>query len=67
MIVIKVSLDINQKPWINKVIDRGKKSKTLSEVKPVQNISKNSYSFLEIGIVQKEVLLSHELQDHVYE
>ena len=67
MIVIKVSLDINQKPWINKVIDRGKKSKTLSEVKPVQNISKNSQSFLAIGIVQKEVLFSHELQDHAYE
>ena len=67
MIVIKVSLDINQKSWINKVIDRGKKSKTLSEVKPVQNISKNSHSFLEIGIVQKEVLFSHELQDHAYE
>ena len=49
------------------VIDRGKKSKTLSEVKPVQNISKNSHSFLEIGIVQKEVLFSHELQDHAYE
>ena len=67
MMVIKVFLDINQKPWINKVMDRGKKSKTLSEVKPVQNISKNSHSFLAIGIVQKEVLFSHELQDHAYE
>ena len=34
-----------------------KKSKTLSEVKPVENISKNLMSFLEIGPVQKEVLL----------
>ena len=31
-----------------KVIDRGKRSKTLSEVKPVENISKNLQSFLEI-------------------
>ena len=32
-----------------KVIDRGKRSKTLSEVKPVENISKNLQSFLEIS------------------
>ena len=38
-----------------KVIDRGKRSKTLSEVKPVENISKNLQSFLEINPVQKEV------------
>ena len=33
----------NQKPCITmkKVIDRGKRSKTLSEVKQVENISKN--------------------------
>ena len=33
----------NQKPCTNtkKVIDRGKRSKTVSEVKPVENISKN--------------------------
>ena len=35
----------------------GKKSKTLSEVKPVENISKNLQSFLEISPMQKEVLL----------
>ena len=29
-----------------KVIDRGKRSKTLSEVKPVENINKNLQSFL---------------------
>ena len=50
-----------------KVIDRGKRSKTLSEVKPVKNISKNLQSFLEINPVQKEVFLSHKLQDHAYE
>ena len=50
-----------------KVIDRGKRSKTLSEVKPVENIKKNLQSFLEISPVQKKVLLSHKLQDHAYE
>ena len=49
------------------VIDRGKRSKTLSEVKPVQNISKNLQSFLEISLVQKILLPSHKLGDHVYE
>ena len=50
-----------------KVIDRGKRSKTLSEVKLVKNICKNLQSFLEISPTQKEVLLSHKLQDHAYE
>ena len=49
------------------VIDRGKRSKTLSEIKTVENISKNLQSFLEISPVQKEVLLSHKLRDHAYE
>ena len=49
-----------------KVIDRGR-SKTLSEVKPVKNIGKNMQSFLEISLMQKEVLLSHILRDHAYE
>ena len=31
---------------MRKVIDRGKRSKTLIEVKPVENISKNLESFL---------------------
>ena len=44
-----------------------KKSMTLSGVKPVENISKNLQSFLEISPVQKEVLLSHKLRDHAYE
>ena len=42
-----------------KVIDRGKRTKTLSEVKPVTNINKNPQSFPEISPVQKEVLASH--------
>ena len=50
-----------------KVIDRGRRSKTLSEVKSVENISKNPQSFLEISPMQKEVLSSHKLQDHAYE
>ena len=49
------------------MIDRGKRSKTPSEVKPVENISKNPQSFLDINLVQKEVLPSHKLQDHAYE
>ena len=52
---------------MKKVIDRGKKSKTLSEVKPVENMSKNLQSFLEVSPVQKEVLPSHKLQEHAYE
>ena len=32
-----------------KVIDRGKRSTTLSEVKPVENINKNLQSFLKIA------------------
>ena len=48
------------------MIDKGKRSKTLNEVKLVKNISENLHSFLEINPVQKEVL-SHKLQDHAYE
>ena len=44
---------------MKKVIIRGKKSNTLSEVKPIENTSNNLQSFLEIRYVQKEVLLSH--------
>ena len=50
-----------------KVINRGKRSKTLSEVKQVENISKNLQSFLEISPMQKEVLTSQKLRDHAYE
>ena len=50
-----------------KVIDRAKRSKTLSKVKPVKNISKNLQSFLVISPAQKEVLRSHKLRDHAYE
>ena len=49
-----------------KVIDRRKRIKTLSEVKPIENISKNPQSFLEISPVQKEVLPSHKLRNHAY-
>ena len=52
---------------MKKVIDRGKRSKTLSEVQQVENISKNLQSFLEISPVQKEDLPSHKLRDHAYE
>ena len=59
----------NKKPFITmkRVIDRGRRSNTLSEVKLVENISKNLQSLFEISPVQKEVLLLHKLQDHAYE
>ena len=59
----------NQKLCITtkEVIGGGKRSKTLSEIKLVENISKNLQSFLEISSLQKEVLLLHKLQDHAYE
>ena len=44
-----------------------KKSKTMSGVKPVENVGKNPQSFLEISPLQKEVLLSYKLQGHAYE
>ena len=59
----------NKKPFITmkRVIDRGRRSNTMSEVKLVENISKNLQSLFEISPVQKEVLLLHKLQDHAYE
>ena len=59
----------NQNPYIimKKVIDRGKRSKAVSEVKPVKNISENLQNFLETSPKQKEVVLSHKLQDLTYE
>ena len=63
MIDVKVSKDkyicrwVDQENFIyvrqNKVISRGKRSKTLSEVKPIKT-SKNLQSFLEISPVQKK-------------
>ena len=46
---------------MKKVINRGKRSKMLSEVKQIENISKNLQSFLEISAVQKR--LSHIEQE----
>ena len=51
---------------MKKVIGRGKRSKTLSEVRQVENINKNLQSFLKISPVQKEALPSHEQRDHAY-
>ena len=52
---------------MKKMINRGKRSKTLSELKPVKNMCKNPQSFLEISPMKKEGLPSHKLQGHVYE
>ena len=48
---------------MEKMIDRGKRSKALNEVKTVKNINKN----LQISPMQKEDLPSHKLQGHAYE
>ena len=52
---------------MKKMINRGKRSKTLSKVKQVENVCKNQQSFLEISPEQKEDLPSRKLQDHAYE
>ena len=52
---------------MKEVIDRGKRSKTMSEAKPVENVSKNAQSFLAISSMQQEVLCSYKLQGHAYE
>ena len=58
----------HQKPYTKtKVIDRGKKSKTLTEVKPAENINKNPENFLTIVPCKRKVPPSHKFQDHVYE
>ena len=44
-----------------------KRTKTLSEVKAVENIRKNLQSFLEISPVEQEVILTYKLPDHAYE
>ena len=52
---------------MKKMIDRGKRSKTVREVKPVEKISNNLQSFLEISPVLKKILRSHKLRDYAYE
>ena len=49
------------------MIDRGKQSKTLSEVKLIENISENPRNFLEISPIPKKVPPSHKLQHHAHE
>ena len=49
------------------MINRRKRSKTLSKVKLVENISKNLQGFPEISPVQKRVLLPQKLKDHAHE
>ena len=53
---------------MKKVINTGKSRKTLSVVKLAKSLNKDHLqSFLEIRSVQKEVLTSHQQQDHAYE
>ena len=44
-----------------------KRNTKLNKVELVENINKNSQSFLEISPSQKEVLPSHKLQNHAYQ
>ena len=46
----------HKKPFTNKrkLVDRGKKSKTMSEVKLVRNINTNPEDFLDRSLVQKK-------------
>ena len=44
-----------------------KRNTKLNNVELVENINKNSQSFLEISPSQKEVLPSHKLQNHAYQ
>ena len=48
-------------------LDRGQRSKTMTQVKPVKNISQILQSFLEIIPMEKEELPSHKLEDRAYE
>ena len=48
-------------------MDRRKRNNTLSEIKPVQNKSKNLQSFVDISPEQMKVLPSHKLRDHAYD
>ena len=41
------------------MISSRKRRKILSEVKPVENIGKTSQRFLEVSLMQKEILPSH--------
>ena len=58
-----------QKPWPNtqKVTDKEERSKRLNEVRPFENVNKNSHSLLDISPEQKKASRSHKVQDHVQE
>ena len=62
-------MKLNQKSCTKtkEVIDRGKRSKILSKVIPVEKLIKNAQSFLETRPVKEEVHPSHRLEDHAYE
>ena len=59
MAMLTLKLGIRNSIKMKKVIDSGERSKTLSEVKPVENMSKNLQSSLWTSPLQKEVLPSH--------
>ena len=52
---------------MKKEIDRGKRSKTLSQVKPAENISKNLQFSRDKSCAKSPALLSHKLPNHAYD
>ena len=58
-------MKLHRKPFTENrtVKDRGKRSKSQNEVKPVENISKNTKSFLGRSPVQQEGPPSHKMQE----
>ena len=60
--------DIASKTTLKKKMmnNRGKRSKKLKEVNPVENRNKNPKSFLKTSSFEKEVPPSHILQEHAY-
>ena len=52
---------------MKKMINRGKRSETLKEVKKVENISKNLQSFLEMSSMPKKAVPSNKLWHHACE
>ena len=59
-------MKMNKKPCITtkRLINRGKRNKTLSEVKLVKNIGKNLQRFLEISPVLHTYKTMHKITPH---
>ena len=49
------------------LIDRWNRNKKLNKRKPVENINKDTPSFLGMSLMQKQASPSHKLQGHTFE